>query len=131
MPTFYGFVKNDEAVKSLILTTKNTKGQKIFNNFSFVFFVSFVVKNNVFYEAIQIDGSKPYLEAWTDAANLRRGLRPHLPAMGLHGPAVPDIAQPITGQVPHHGSGLAVAQGDIAAHIHRQALPGRLTPAVA
>ena len=54
----------DEAVKSLILTTKctkNTKGQKIFNNFSFVLFVSFVVsyKHNflaTFYELIKVNG---------------------------------------------------------------------------
>jgi hypothetical protein len=52
----------DEAVKSPILTTKctkNTKGQKIFNNFSFVLFVSFVVSYKhsflaTFYELINI-----------------------------------------------------------------------------
>ena len=56
--------KDDEAVKSPILTTKctkNTKGQKIFNNFSFVLFVSFVVsyKHNflaTFYELIKVNG---------------------------------------------------------------------------
>jgi O-acetyl-ADP-ribose deacetylase (regulator of RNase III) len=53
--------KDDEAVKSPILTTKctkNTKGQKILYNFSFVIFVSFVVSYKhsflaTFYELIK------------------------------------------------------------------------------